>query len=45
MDAVLGERELSFNPMTGKFDAERDWGKTAIEKGAPDRCSGRSVPW
>lgn len=35
MDEVLGERELSFNPMTGKFDAERDWGRTAFEKGAP----------
>lgn len=28
-DFLLGERELSFNAVTGKFEAERDWAATA----------------
>lgn len=34
-DFALGPRGLSFDPVTGQFTAERDWGRTAIEKAAP----------
>lgn len=34
-DFALGSRSLSFDPVTGTFSDDRDWGKTAIEKAAP----------